>query len=206
MASAEPVPAATDAPVDTRTRLLEASLACVERSGLRDTSLDDVARQAGMSRATVYRYFPGGREQLVSDTVTFEVGNFLRRLGEAVAGEPDLAGRLRTGLVFGHRAVVDHGLLQQVLHTERDVFLRELADAGPLMLATVRAYLREQLDGERLEPGVSADEAAEHLARLFLSYLGSHGRWDMTDPAAVNRLVRTYLLAGIVDDPGARRP
>src|SRR6476660_8543910 len=41
----------------TRTRLLQATLSCVERWGLEKTSLEDVARQAGLSRATVYRYF-----------------------------------------------------------------------------------------------------------------------------------------------------
>ena len=35
-------------------------------------------------------------------------------------------------------------------------------------------------------------------ARLFLSYLGSHGSWDLADRDQVRRLVRTQLLAGVV--------
>jgi len=39
-------------------RVLDAALTCVGRVGLAKTTLDDVAREAGCARATVYRYFP----------------------------------------------------------------------------------------------------------------------------------------------------
>src|SRR4051794_15964085 len=44
---------------ETETRILDATLACISRVGLNKTTLDDVAREAGCSRATLYRYFPG---------------------------------------------------------------------------------------------------------------------------------------------------
>ena len=40
-------------------RVLDGALACVARVGLGKTTLDDVAREAGCARATVYRCFPG---------------------------------------------------------------------------------------------------------------------------------------------------
>ena len=43
------------------------------------------------------------------------------------------------------------------------------------------------------------------MTGLFLSYLGSPGQWDLTDEAAVHRLVRTQFLAGVLDRPD-RRP
>ena len=45
---------------DVRERLLQATYACVARWGLAKTTVEDAAREAGVSRATVYRYFPGG--------------------------------------------------------------------------------------------------------------------------------------------------
>ncbi len=47
-------------------RLIAATLSCVGRWGLAKTTIDDVARQAQCSRATVYRVFPGGKETLVA--------------------------------------------------------------------------------------------------------------------------------------------
>jgi len=60
-------------------------------------------------------------------------------------------------------------------------------------------YLRPVLAAEeaagRLRPGVDVDHAADFLARMGLSLIGSPGRWDLEDPAAVRTLVRTELLA-----------
>jgi AcrR family transcriptional regulator len=183
---------------DTRSRLLRAALTCIERQGLTGTTLEDVAAQAGLSRATVYRHFPGGRDQLISETVTWEVGRFLSRLGAAVDAEPDLAGHLRVGLIVGHRAIHEHALLQQVLRTEPEAILRELAEAGPLMAGVVRTYVRGLLDAEEVRAGVDLDEAADYVSRMFLSYLGTPGRWDLEDPQQVDRLVGTQLLAGVL--------
>lgn len=183
----------------TRTRLLDATLRCIERWGLEKTSLEDVAREAGLSRATVYRYFAGGREQLVHDTVAWEVGRFFQRIEQAIAAEPDLAGKLRRGLVFGHQAVEEHALLQSILATEPEALLEELSNTIPLMEQAVRAYLLALLRAETLRPGLSAGNAADYLTRLFLSYVGSQGQWDFTSPADVDDLVRTQFLAGVLD-------
>ena len=40
--------------------------------------------------------------------------------------------------------------------------------------------------------------AADLVARMVLSYLGTPGRWDLTDPAQVHRLVEEHLLAAIL--------
>lgn len=182
----------------TRQRLLGATLRCVERWGIEKTSLEDVAREADLSRATVYRYFPGGREQLIHETVVWEVGRFFQRLEAVTASEARLEGKLRVGLVFGHRAVEEHALLQRVLATEPETFLTELSTALPVIEQAVRAYFLALLRSEPLRPDVSAGEAADYLTRLFLSYVGSQGQWDFADPAAVQDLVRTQFLAGVL--------
>jgi len=51
---------------EVRERLLQATYSCVARWGLAKTTVEDAAREAGVSRATVYRYFPGGRDELIS--------------------------------------------------------------------------------------------------------------------------------------------
>ena len=54
--------ATASVPDDTKTkpvreRLLDAAEGCLEQFCPEKTSMEDVARAAGMSRATVYRYF-----------------------------------------------------------------------------------------------------------------------------------------------------
>jgi AcrR family transcriptional regulator len=188
-------------PADTRERVLAAALACIEREGLVATSVEDVARAAEVSRATIYRHFPGGREQLLTETATWEVARFFARVEATVAGEPDLASRLRLALSSGHRALDGHALLHRLLRTEPEAVMTELSVATDLVLELIIAYLAEQLVAEQLAGRARTDldvpEAADHLGRLYLSYLGSPGRWDLDDPVEVATLVRTQFMAGV---------
>jgi AcrR family transcriptional regulator len=189
------------APGDTRTRILEAAVACVERSGLAKTSLEDVATEAGLSRATLYRWFAGGRDELITETIAWEIGQFLELLAEAMDPEPDLESKLVRGLVFGHQAVHDHVLLQRILTTEPELFLTEFHSTLPVLSELAQDELVELLGHETLRPGVDAVEAADYVARMFLSYIGSGGGWDLGDEGEVRRLVRSQLLAGVLADP-----
>ena len=92
-----------ESPITVRERALEGALVCIGRYGLARTTVDDVASASGVSRATIYRHFPGGRDQLVRDTVAWEQGRFFARLGEAVAGAPDLCVLLEDALVFARK-------------------------------------------------------------------------------------------------------
>src|SRR2546421_12891307 len=66
-------------------RVIDALLRCVARWGLAKTTLDDIAREAGCSRATVYRAFPGGKDALVASAVRAECERLARGLTTAVA-------------------------------------------------------------------------------------------------------------------------
>jgi AcrR family transcriptional regulator len=186
----------------TRDRILAAALACIDTDGLAATSLEDVARTASVSRATIYRRFPGGREQLVSETITWEVGRFFHRIEVAIEDEPDLDAKLAVALMTGHRAIVEHGLLQRLLRLEPEALLPEIESATEAIFGIVFLLLADELRSGILDGRVRVDidvaAAADHLGRLFLSYLGSEGQWDLADRAEVDRLVRTQFLAGVL--------
>ena len=54
------------------------------------------------------------------------------------------------------------------------------------------------MDGEQLRDGVDPDEAADYIARIFLSFALNQGTWDLTDPVALKALVRGRLLAPVL--------
>ncbi len=83
---------------DVRERLLQATYDCVARWGLAKTTVEDAAREAGVSRATVYRYFPGGRDELLSAVVGWEFARFFRRLYEEVSDADTLEEVMERGL------------------------------------------------------------------------------------------------------------
>ncbi len=175
-------------------------MACVARYGIAKTTVEDVARQAGLSRATVYRYFPGGKDELINRTIAWEAGRFFERLAIAVADAPDLETLLVDAVMFAHHAFEEHAVLQKVLETEPELLLPQLTVESTRLIAFIRTFLAGAFDRarDRLSPGLDAERAADHVARLVLSFVGTPGRWDLTDRAQVGELVRTELLAGVV--------
>jgi hypothetical protein len=101
-------------------------------------------------------------------------------------------------LVESRHAVDEHAVLQRVLEQDRDEVLPSLGEVLPIVQGVLRSWLVPQLAAERLRPGQTVDGAADYLARMLVSFLGSAGRWDLDDPGERARLVRRELLAGIV--------
>lgn len=185
-------------PDDVRSRILGATVACLGRYGIAKTTVDDAARQAGVARATVYRYFPDGKDQLITESITWAVARFFTDLAHAVDDAPDFATLLERSLVHAHRAVDEHEVLQKVLETEPERLLPQLTQSAPMMQLAIRDYFAERLGREQLRPGVDVEQAADWLARMGLSFILAGGRWDLTDSVEVRRLVRDELLVAIL--------
>jgi AcrR family transcriptional regulator len=185
-----------------RERVLEGGLVSIGRYGLARTTVDDVAQASGVSRATIYRHFPGGRDQIVRDTVAWEMGRFFQNLGEAVAGAPDLCVLLEDALLFARRALADHAVFQRVVETESERLLPLLTVQSfcilPLIGGFLVPYLEQERAAGRLRPGADIDRTADYIARMVLSCIGASGVYDLDDPAELRLLVREQLLAGVL--------
>lgn len=187
---------------DPRQRIIEAAYACVARKGIAKTTIEDAARQADLSRATVYRAFPGGRQELINAVVAWATVEFFTRLYEHVQDATDLEEVMERGIVFAHRAILEHEVLQRVMQTEPEKLLPALTFESIRIRDGIAAFLVPYLEQRGLAPGVDPEEAADFLARMVLSYMSSPGRWDLEDPDQVAQLVRAELLAGVVTAPG----
>jgi AcrR family transcriptional regulator len=192
-------------PLSLHDRLLAATYRCVERFGLGKTTVDDIAKESGVSRATIYRQFAGGREELLLETVGWELSNYFNRLADHVRDAPTLAELLRRGLAFARRSVAEHLVLRKIMDTEPERLLplltTESAKTLPFIADFLLPYLRREAEAGRLRPGVDIDRAAEYLARSILSLIGAPGRWDLDDPTQVADLVEVELLGGIAYTP-----
>lgn len=187
--------------VDVRNRILEAAYHCIARSGLDKTTVEAAAKEAGLSRATVYRWFPGGKDELLREAVSWEVERFFTRLAAQVSGARGLAAVCQQGLVFAHQGIEEHVVLQAVLRSEPQMLVPRLNEAANRLLPMVAAWLGPWLEAEeragRLRPGVAARKAADYVGRMLLQHATAPGGWDLGDPAAVRELVG-ILLAGVL--------
>lgn len=208
-APARRIPAASSDPTPTRVRVIDGALHCIARQGVAGTTLDDVARAARCSRATVYRAFPGGKDAVLRAVVDTEVSRFFSalavRMGEAV----DIEDVLVAGMSEAATEVSGHAALGQVLRHEPELVLPWLA-FGRLdeVLAATCAFTTPFL-GRFLDTAESK-RVAEWATRIVVSYLACPATGvDLTDPAHVRQLVRQFVLPGIralSSRPGARRP
>jgi AcrR family transcriptional regulator len=72
----------------TRERILEGALLAMGRVGLRRFTMNDVSERSGLSRGTVYRYFPT-KEDLLAVLAEYEQDRFSSGLRDALTHVPD---------------------------------------------------------------------------------------------------------------------
>lgn len=186
---------------DPRERIMAAVVACVGAGGLRAASLSAVAERASVSRTTIYRYFPDGRSQLLTESATWEIGRFWARVAEAVERFDTFEDRLVAGLLVGRRMIARSRILSNLSSPEVGELLEVSQPAEPLVRSVVRAYMRSQLEDEeeagRVRSDVDLDIAADYLARMTLSWMANSPGLDLGDESAVRNIVRTQFLAAV---------
>jgi len=178
-------------------RLVDAALRCIARWGVAKTTLDDVAREAGCSRATVYRVVPGGKDGLLDLVARVELERFFAGLSARLASASDLETLLAIGLAESAKRIRDHDGLQYLLAHEPEAVVPHLAFSH-LNEVLRRARLFAEPWLTKWLPAPHAARAAEWVTRLVLSYsVCPADGMDVADEESARRLVRTYLLPGL---------
>ncbi|CAL9568715.1 TetR/AcrR family transcriptional regulator [Streptomyces sp. enrichment culture] len=197
---------------ERRLQLLDAALALFAHRPPEEVSLDDVAEQAGVSRPLVYRYFPGGKQQLyeaalgsAADELRLcfdepRVGPLLARLSRALdrylafVDEHDtgFSALLRGGSVV--ETSQTSGIVDGVRRAAADHIMSHLdvADPGPRLRMTVRMWITAVeaasliwLDEDKQPP---LDELREWLVEQFLAVLTVTARRDPQTTTLVEAL------------------
>jgi AcrR family transcriptional regulator len=191
---ADLAPAPTRAPED---RIVDAVLRCIERWGVAKTTLDDVAREAGCSRATVYRLFPCGKDGLMEATAHAELARFFGAVAARVAAAGDLEDALTGGMAEAGRRLCEHAALQYLLAHEPESVLPRLAFAEMDQVLRAASEFAAPLLERWLAPE-EARRAAEWVARLVCSYSMTPGEGvSFADEGSVRALVRNFVLPGL---------
>ncbi|MFZ1153591.1 MAG: helix-turn-helix domain-containing protein [Solirubrobacteraceae bacterium] len=178
-------------------RVAVAALDEFAEHGIRRTSMEDIARRAGVSRMTVFRRF-ASKQRLVEVVIAREVHRGMQELDLLWEGAETLEDRLVAGFKFAGRYVRDHPLFDRLLRSEPDVLLPPLTlDGGPV-LELYRSLIANRLQVE-VNAGRAAttdlDGVAEVIARLAISLLLTRdGTITLDDPHSVRRLVNLTVL------------
>jgi AcrR family transcriptional regulator len=188
-----------DEPDDpTRARLLDAAFDQFCRMGIQRSSMDEVARRAGLSRVTIYRKFDT-KDALVEQVILREFRRyFLRFLADI--GEADTAEeRVVFGFVSSLRSILGNPLIGGLIETEPTLLAGSIGADDGRMLAAVRQFLAQQLRKEQLAGNIAADLdtelTAEMMVRFSNSFLTVPSQLvDVHDDEQLAAIARQYLV------------
>jgi TetR/AcrR family transcriptional regulator, repressor for uid operon len=197
---ADPAPG-EDAVVD---RVAEAALAQFAEFGIRRSTMDDIARRAGVSKMTVFRRFTN-KQGLLEVVIIREFRRAMAEIDRRWNAAATLEEQLVEGYGFAIGFVRGHPLLDKLLRAEPETLLPLLTVDGAPVLALYKTLIAERLQAE-VDAGHAApadiDQASEVMARLGLSLLLTpEGTITTDDQTTIVALVR-HILLPILQPPG----
>lgn len=177
---------------DVETRVLDAAKACTAKWGMQKVTIDDISAEAGVSRATLYRMFPGGKDVLFDALRVRDLEDFFTRMSADIDGHDDLESLLVRMVVAATRELRADEQLAMMLASEPGEALGQLTVEGILRVATVFLV---PIVGHYL-PREDAAKIVELLCRLVISYfLAPSDVVDFGNAESVRTFIHPFLPA-----------
>jgi len=176
------------------TRILDATKICCERHGIAKVSVDDIAAEAGVSRATLYRMYPGGKDVVFDALRVRELEEFFAHLKLAVIGSASLEDLLVGTVVAATNELRSDQHLAIMLMSEPGETLAQLTVGGvPRIIRMATLFLSPMVDHYLDRP--RALRVVDVLARLVISYfLAPSDDIDLGDEDSARFFIRTHVL------------
>jgi AcrR family transcriptional regulator len=142
-------PTGTD---DARERILAAAERCIDRHGIRKTTMDDVASEVGLTRPNVYRYF-ADRDDLLIELITRHARALVARARKPISRQGSLADQIVEKILY----TADHG--------RRDPLTRHVIDPDATSLGKrmIASGTTEMCRAEMWDPLLDAAVANNEL-------------------------------------------
>lgn len=187
-------------PADRRNEILDAALRCFLRTGYHRTSMDDVVREAGLSKGTLYWYFQNKQDLFLSlfDRILAEMLAFVPQ------PDPDLPAADQLAALFeglASLAGMDSPLMALSLNFLVELWQDEAFSARyRASIAPFQAQVRDLI-----EAGIAAGDFrpvdADALSWALMAQIDGLLLYLFTglstDPAGQLRVLSDVLLAGL---------
>lgn len=79
-------PSSLPAPAGTREKLVDAAIALMRRSGLTGAGINEIVRESGAPKGSVYHFFPGGKREIVEAGLAAHAGRVAAFIDAALSG------------------------------------------------------------------------------------------------------------------------
>lgn len=158
-------------------------------------TIDDIVESSGVSRATIYRMFPGGKDVLFEALRVRELGAFFAALESELLDADDLEDILVRSLVTATRHLREDEHLAVMLASEPGQTLSDLTvDGLPRIIRmaseTLAPWVAPHLDPDAARPLIDV------LVRLTISYfLAPSEHLDLAEPDEARTFLAPVLIA-----------
>jgi AcrR family transcriptional regulator len=180
--------------------ILQAAEACFEQFGIAKTTMDDVARRAQVSRATVYRHF-SDREALILASVRRRARMNMEPAREFIARLPTFEERLVEGIVQNVRRGRKDPVLNLLLSVDDMALTTRLLGASGVAVELTHELwepiLQAAHESGDLRPSVDIVVLCEWISHLEMMFITQFA----DDDAAVERfrqMLRQFLAPAVV--------
>ncbi|MDQ2677683.1 MAG: TetR/AcrR family transcriptional regulator [Actinomycetota bacterium] len=191
-----------------RQSIIDATMALVAERGMTDVSMADVAKAAGIGRATLYRYFPGV-EEIVAERVLGTVRTHHSTVESAIEQQDDPVEAIRVSLRILLEYFASDGHRSVSARVNPDQFSPEVGRAVHDAFAELHAVLTQLVVDAQRAGSLRSDIDAAFTAELLYQMLSAgrtavvQGRLGHED--ALEQIMRQFLHgAGAAEPP--RRP
>jgi len=182
---------------EARVQILHAAEIAFERFGVTKTTIDDIAREAGVSRPTIYRYFRD-RDTLIAAMIESRSRALFKEASKFLKSRKTFQDQLVDGLIY----LVDHGRADPIIRIlvnpeHMDLATRLVGEGTHLATKLTKQmwelYIEHAKQSGQLRRDLDIDEACEWLALVQLMLVG---RLDFSNPAdpSHRKLLTSYLL------------
>ena len=185
-----------------RERLLDAAEGCLEQFGSEKTSMEDVARAAGMSRATVYRYFEN-REALLLGVASRQASALAAEAINYLAQFSTISDWLVEGLLFTLREIPNRPVFASLV-TSLDSRASSSLWLGSSALVEIGINVLQPIFSNAKAQGLLRDDVdpamlVEWLLRMLWTYLNAPSQ-VATDEEGMRKLFRMMLIPAVLKD------
>lgn len=149
--------------------MLEAVQTCVERWGIDKVTADDIAKESGVSRATLYRMYPGGKDVIYEALRVYELDHLFGVLLANIGGARNLEDLLVSAVTSATVELRNNKHLAIMLASEPGAVVGELTVEGlPRIVRVSSSYLVPFVD--RFLPPDQSRWLIDVVVRLVISY------------------------------------
>ncbi|MGI9282211.1 MAG: TetR/AcrR family transcriptional regulator [Endozoicomonas sp.] len=182
--------------------ILDAAMRCYERNGIDKTNIDEVAREAGVSRTTFYRYAKN-REDLFNQVLKRDAHERTEERNVALRYHDNLADVLIDGALFNMRGR-KHRTMFKLLFTEDQPSSVGRSNLSPenfrfMARSMIEDPFNRELKKGNIREGMTLDLAVELICRILLSLMAYPDPY-LDDEKSLRTFLEATLLPPIIKD------